>query len=141
MKLPSGYTVVPMLMTSLRYRGARTTLVTVLMLGILLAQGLRMCLHVPHASDAGHTHATAFHLESDLALLADSDDDAGDRHLTLGLALIKKLTDGAALAILPAAALLLLLPLPERRFAVARDTVPPPSSGGRLRPPLRAPPH
>lgn len=129
-----------MLIGSLRSRGTRTTLVTVLMLGILLAQGLRMCLHVPHADDADHTHDTAIHLESDLALLADSDDDASDQHLTLGLALIKKLTDSAAFAILLATTLLLLLPLPQRRFVVPSGTAPLPSYGGRLRPPLRAPP-
>ena len=129
-----------MLMTSLRNCRTRATLVTLMVFGVLLAQGLRVCLHMPHAGDTEHVHATAVHLESDLAIPADSDDDASDQHLTLGLALIKKLTDGAALAILLAAALLLFLPLPERRLAVPRGTVPPPSSGGRWRPPLRAPP-
>ncbi len=129
-----------MLMTSLRYRRTRVTLVTLMVFGVLLAQGLRVCLHMPHAGDTEHVHATAVHLESDLALPADSDDDANDRHVALGLALIKKLTDSPAFALFLAAALLLLLPRPEQRFAVPRNAAPLPSADRRLRPPLRAPP-
>lgn len=118
---------------------AGNILIFAALLAVLLTQGSRLCLHTPHAEDAGHAHATAVHLESDLTSPADSD-DANDRHVPLGLALVKQLTDNPAFAALPAAVWALFLPRPNQRFAVPRNAKPLFPVAYRLRPPLRAPP-
>ncbi len=106
---------------------------------MLLTQGLRLCMHTPHADDVTHAHVTAVHLESDLTLPVDPN-DASDRHVTLGLAIVKHLIDSLAFAVLLTAAWVLFLPRPIQRFAVPRNTRPLLSVAYRLRPPLRAPP-
>lgn len=113
-----------------------------LLLALLLAQGLRLCLHAPHAADEGHAHATAIHLESNLASPADSDDDAKDSHVSLSFVPFKpgQFDDGIAAAVLPAAVLLLLLFRQTAHVPAPVEIVPTLSSGHRLRPPLRAPP-
>ncbi len=121
-------------------RTLKAVLIPLLLAAALLTQGLRLCLHAPHAQDAGHAHATAAHLESDLTLPADSGDDANDGHVTLGLALVKQLIDSLPFVLLPAAMWVLLLPPSNWRFAVTLDTPLRSSDARRLRPPLRAPP-
>lgn len=123
------------------YRIGRRGLTLWLVLAILFAQGLRLCLHALHAADEVHAHAAAIHLESNIASPLDSDDDANDSHVPLGLALIKQLTDSTAFAALLAVMLLPFSPTAKTRFAVSRDAIPVPAVDRRLRPPLRAPPH
>lgn len=119
---------------------AGNILIFVALLAVLLTQGLRLCLHTPHVEDVGHAHAAAVHLESDLTSPAESDDDANDRHVTLGLALVKQLIDSLAFAVLLAVVWALFLPRLSQRFAVPRNIRSLPSVAYRLRPPLRAPP-
>lgn len=109
---------------------------------MLLSLGLRVCLHTPHADDAGHAHAMTVHLESNIASPADSDDDANDSHISLASVLLKfgKLADNLAIAAFLVAALLLFLPRPTMRLAAPAGTIPALSGGHRFRPPLRAPP-
>ncbi len=121
-------------------RSTKGVTVLLLLAAALCTQGLRLCLHASHTEDAGHAHVVAVHLESDLLSRADSDDDTNDRHVAIGLALVKNLTDSPAFAVLLAVVLVLFLPPPHRRFAVSRDAVPVQSADRRLRPPLRAPP-
>jgi hypothetical protein len=131
-----------MLMTSLRYRRTRTTLVTLMVFGALLAQGLKVCLHVPQLNDIAPAHSAAIHLESNLTSLADPDDDANDRHVPLAFALSKlgKLSDGLAFIAILTAALLLFLPRQSARIPAPAGAFPPLPDGRCLRPPLRAPP-
>ncbi len=121
-------------------RSLKTVLVPLLLAAALLTQGLRLCLHEPHAQDTTPTHVTAVHFESNPTLPADTDDDANNRHVELGFAFVKQLTDNLAFAVLLAVAWMLFLPRTNRRFAVSRDASPVPSADRRLRPPLRAPP-
>lgn len=121
-------------------RSLKTVIVPLLLAVALFTQGLRLCWHTPHAEDSGHAHVVAVHLESDIMSPADSGDDANDRHVELGLALVKPLTDSHAFAVLLAVVLVLFLPRPNLRFAVSRDAVSVRSVDLRLRPPLRAPP-
>jgi hypothetical protein len=116
----------------------RLIAVVITLVALLVGQGLRLCLHPADATDAGPAHATASHLESDL-LSPGEPDDSADRHVSLGLAMVKQLTDGV-LAILLTVALIWLLPPTSQRFAVSRSTPLPPSGDYRMRPPLRAPP-
>lgn len=122
------------------YRIGRQVLTLWLVLAILFAQGLRLCLHAPYAADEMRTHATAIHLESNLTSSTEPGDDANDRHVTLGLALVKQLIDSLAFAILLAAVWTLFLLRPNQRFAIPRNTKPLPPVAYHLRPPLRAPP-
>lgn len=123
-------------------RSLKTVLVPLMLVAVLLAQGLRLCLHAPHVADEGHAHATAIHLESNLTSPADSDDDAKDSHVSLSFVLFKpgQLDDGFAAAVLSATVLLLLLFRQTVRVPAPVEAVPALSSGHRLRPPLRAPP-
>ena len=116
----------------------RLIAVVITLLALLVGQGLRLCLHPADATDAGPAHATASHLESNL-LSPGEPDDSADRHVALGLAMVKQITDGV-LAILISVALVWLLPRIRQRFAVSRSTPLLPSGDYRLRPPLRAPP-
>jgi hypothetical protein len=108
---------------------------------LLLALGLRLCLHVPHAADDTHTHTTAIHLESHLASPTDTD-DANDSHVSLAFALFKfgEFLDGLAVTAVLAAALLLFLPRQTPPVPAPVGAVPALPGGHRFRPPLRAPP-
>lgn len=112
--------------------------VVVILLALLVGQGLRLCLHTEDATGAGHAHAAAAHLESNL-LSPGEPDDGTDRHVSLGLAMVKQITDGV-LAILITVALIWLLPPTRQHFAVSRSTPLLSLGDFRLRPPLRAPP-
>jgi hypothetical protein len=121
-----------------RKTSTRSIIVVTILLALLVGQGLRLCLHTVDATDAGHTHGAAAHLESNL-LSPGEPDDSTDRHVSLSLAVVKQLTDGV-LAILLTVALLWLLPPARLHFAVSRSTPLLSSGDFRLRPPLRAPP-
>lgn len=108
------------------------------LLALLVGQGLRLCLHATDTTDTGYKYTTASHLESNLPAPGEPD-DAGNRHVSLGLAVIKLISDGV-LAILLTVALVWLLPPLRQHFAVSRRTPLLPSGDFRLRPPLRAPP-
>jgi len=116
----------------------RYVAVVVTLLALLVGQGLRLCLHTADPTDARHSHATAAHLEGNLMSPGEPDDGA-DQHVSLGLAVIKLVSDGV-LAISLTVALVWLLPPLRQSFAVSRDTPLLPSADFRLRPPLRAPP-
>lgn len=111
---------------------------SLLLAAALLTQGLRLCLHPADATDTRPAHAATAHLESNL-LAPGEPDDSADRHVSLGLAMVKQITDGV-FAILLTVALIWLLPRTRQRFAVSRNTPLLPSGEQRLRPPLRAPP-
>lgn len=124
------------------YRIGRRVLTLWLVLVILFAQGLRLCLHAPHAADEMHVHATAIHLESNLTSPADSDDDANDSHVSLAFVLFKfgKFIDSLAVAAVLTAALLLFLSRETVRVPASVEAILALPGGHRLRPPLRAPP-
>jgi len=129
----------PVMLHLLRRRTpTRLIAVAVTLLALLVGQGVRLCLHTADAADVGHTHAATAHLESNL-LSPGEPDDGADQHVSLGLAVVKQVTDGA-LAVLLTVALVWLLPPLRQHFAVSRSTPRLPSAGFRLRPPLRAPP-
>lgn len=121
-------------------RKTSTRLITVVitLLAVLVGQGLRLCLHPADAIDAGLAHAATTHLESNL-LSPGEPDEGVDQHVSLGLAMVKQITDGI-LAILLTVALIWLLPPTRQRFAVSRNSPLLSSGEQRLRPPLRAPP-
>ena len=121
-----------------RKTSTQLIVVVITLLALLVGQGLRLCLHPVDATDAGPTHATASHLESNL-LSPGEPDDSADRHVSLGLTMVKQITDGV-LAILLTVALIWLLPRTRQHFAVSRSTPLLSSGDFRLRPPLRAPP-
>lgn len=121
-----------------RKTSTRLIAVVITLLALLVGQGLRLCLHTADATDAGHTHAAATHLESNL-LSPGEPDDSADRHVSLGVAMVKQISDGV-LAVLLTVALIWLLPPTRQHFAVSRSTPLLPSGDFRLRPPLRAPP-
>jgi len=116
----------------------RLIAVVVTLLALIVGQGVRLCLHTADAADVGHTHATVAHLESNL-LSPGEPDDGADQHVSLGLAVVKQISD-SVLAILLTVALVWLLPPLRHSFDISRRTPRLPSAGFRLRPPLRAPP-
>jgi hypothetical protein len=117
---------------------ARLIVVFAILLALLVGQGLRLCLHAPEATGAGPAHATTAHLESNLLLPGEPNDNA-DQHVSLDLAVVKQIADGV-LAILLTVALIWLLPHNHQRFAISRSILLLASGDQRLRPPLRAPP-
>jgi len=121
-----------------RKTSTRLIIAVITLLALLVGQGLRLCLHPGDTAEAGPALATTAHFESNL-LSPGEPDDSADRHVALGLAMVKQITDGV-LAILISVALVWLLPLIRQRFAVSRSTPLLPSGDYRLRPPLRAPP-
>jgi len=108
-----------------------------MLFALLAGQGLRLCLHTADPADAVPAQA-ATHLESNL-LAPGEPDDGADRHVSLGLALLKQVSDGA-LAILFGLTLIWLLPPVRQLFGISNSSSPPRSRDLRLRPPLRAPP-
>ena len=121
-----------------RKTSTQLIVVVITLLALLVGQGLRLCLHSVDTADAGHTHATASHLESNL-LEPGEPNDSAKQHVSLNLAMVKQITDGI-LAILLTVVLVWLLPPVRQHFAVSRSTPLLPSVDFRLRPPLRAPP-
>ena len=124
-------------------RASRSRLIVFLLLPmLLLAQGLRICLHDHDqlAYPADHEHSAPLHLESALSGVSDHEEAPGDVDVPLS-ALIKLYIAALAFAIVTAAVFLLSAPpLRDLRF---------PSADSRpfyfpvlhhLTPPLRAPP-
>lgn len=111
-------------------------------LAMLLAQGLRLCIHTADMSgESGHLAAVSVpvHLESNLGSSDDASDGAVDQHVPLSLALVKLAHDLAFAVILTAFFVFLLpertaLPRPFADFHLRLSGAP------CLRPPLRAPP-
>ena len=124
-------------------RANRSRLVVFLLLPmLLLAQGMRICLHdhdqLAHVAD--HEHSAPLHLESALSVVNDHEEATGDLDIPLS-ALIKLYVAALAFAIVTTLSFLLIaLPLRDHSF---------PSGDSRsfyfpvlhhLSPPLRAPP-
>ena len=116
----------------------KAPLIFLLMVALVLAQGLRLCVHAPDAADGQFAHAGHIHYESD----ADSDaEDSGDdfqvTYVLQGLDLNHLLAGASAFTLLLFT--LLLVAGPVRLGAVVEAARRRPD-GFRLRPPLRAPP-
>ena len=120
----------------------RRTLIAWLILAMLLAQGLRVCMHAygDSAHTAGHAHdAAATHLESTLSTLDSHDEALSDSHVTL-LGILKHLSTEPLFTVLFITLLFVLLQPrtvwfahpPNRNFHL--------SHGHFFSPPLRAPP-
>ena len=113
-----------------------------LILALLLAQGLRVCIHAygaPHAAD--HTHdVAATHLESAFSMLDDHGEAMSDTHITL-IGILKNLTaEPLFVALFITLLFVLLRQQPAAWFAQPRDRVFRPPHGHYFSPPLRAPP-
>ncbi len=124
-------------------RASSSRLIVFLLLPmLLLAQGLRICLHDHDqlAYPADHQHSAPLHLESALSSVSDHEEAPGDVDVPLS-ALIKLYVAALAFAVVTALFFLpLALPQRDHRF---------PSGDSRpfyfpvlhyLSPPLRAPP-
>lgn len=118
----------------------KSALSVFLIAALLLAQGVRVCLHAPHeAHDGPAAQRAALHLESELSTLGEHDDSAADWHYSL-FVILKKLSGDSPLAAL--AALILVLFAPARVPRPAPSDFTPSAAGAyRWRPPLRAPPY
>ena len=109
---------------------------------LLLAQGMRICLHdldsPAHVADNQHT--TPLHLESTLGDLGDHEEASGDVDVPLST-LIKLCAAVLAFAIVPALVFLLpALPQRDHRFPTGDSRSLYFSVLHYLSPPLRAPP-
>ena len=123
----------------------RRSLVAWLILALLLAQGLRVCIHaygnLTHVTAHAHAHdASAAHLESTFAMLDGHDESLSDVHVPL-TGVLKHLATEPLIAALFITLLFVLLP----QLSVAwrtrpHDRVFRPPLGHYLSPPLRAPP-
>jgi len=120
---------------------ARRTLIAWLILALLLAQGLRVCIHAygePHI--AAHAHdAAATHLESTFSMLDNQDTAMSDAHVTL-LWILKHLSSEPLIAALFITLLFVLLRQGAVWFAQPRNRIFYPPHGHFFSPPLRAPP-
>ena len=121
---------------------ARRTLIAWLILVLLLAQGLRVCMHAygaPHAADHAHDVA-ATHLESAFSVLDDHGEAVSDTHITL-IGVLKHLAFEPLIAALFITLLSALLLQPCAAWRTRpRDRIFRPSHGHYFSPPLRAPP-
>lgn len=117
----------------------KTPLIFLLIVALVLAQGLRLCVHAPDASHAGAAQHGLVHYESDTG--SDTGEAGSDFDVTY---LFQGLDFHPLLAGLSAFTLLLfsllLMAGSGRRLIFAPDAAPHPSDELRLRPPLRAPP-
>ena len=117
----------------------KTHLILLLIAALVLAQGLRLCVHAPDAASGGAAHASLVHYESDSV---PDPDDAGDEfslsYVVSGLDFHNLLAGLSAFALLLIS--LLLAASQARRVPAAFGAASRPSGGFRLRPPLRAPP-
>lgn len=114
--------------------------VACLVLALLLAQGLRLCLHVLDPANAGHAHSAALHLETGFNADRDADDTSKNTHVSLAFTLFKQIADDALAVTLVAAIIALFLFYPSPPWYRPARSLPPPGRGQRRRPPLRAPP-
>lgn len=128
----------------MRVRVARTlggkAFVACLVLALLLAQGLRLCLHVSDPANEGHVHSAALHLESGFNADIDADDTSKNGHVSLAFTLFKQIANDALAVVLVTAIIALFLFSPSPPFYRPARSLPPPDRGHRRRPPSRAPP-
>jgi len=122
-----------------RNSSSRLIVVVTMILGLLLAQGLRVCVHGAAEEGVFSTATGVTHLESNL--MTDDSDGATspDWHAPFSIVL-KQL--GIKFELLAIAVALLILPLLQvvRQIPAPRSAVAPLASFHALRPPLRAPP-
>lgn len=117
----------------------KTHLILLLIAALVLAQGLRLCVHAPDTDSGGAAHASLVHYESDSV---PAPDDACHEfalsYVVSGLDFHNLLAGLSAFALLLIS--LLLVASQARRIPAAFGVALRPSGGARLRPPLRAPP-
>jgi len=118
---------------------SRILVVITMVFSLLLAQGLRVCVHDESNAETLHASAGATHLETNFAADDDESGASSAWHASFSIALkqlkvaFELLAVVVALLILPF--LVLTLRLPETPAAATL-----PSGIDALRPPLRAPP-
>ena len=123
---------------------AQTThriLIAWLILALLLAQGMRVCIHAygaPHSAEHAH-EVSATHLESTFSVLDDHGEAMSDKHISL-IGLLKHLSPEPLIALLFVTLLLVLLRQTVVWLAQPRNRVFRPPHGHYFSPPLRAPP-
>ena len=113
-----------------------------LILSLLLAQGLRVCIHAYGNLTHVATHAydaSATHLESTLSMLDGHDEASSDVHVPL-IGVLKDLAAEPLIAALFITLLFVLLWQGAVWLARPRDRVFRPPYGHYFSPPLRAPP-
>ena len=112
-----------------------------LILALLLAQGLRVCIHAydaPHAAEHAHDVA-ATHLESSFSMLDEHGETMSDTHVSL-IGLLKHFSSEPLVVLFFITLLLVLLRQTVVWLAQPRDRVFRPPHGHYFSPPLRAPP-
>ncbi len=117
----------------------KTPFIIFLIVALVLAQGLRLCVHTPDAAHGGAALHSLVHYESDSG--TDSGDTGHDFYVTYilqGLDFSNLLTGASAFALLLFS--LLLMAGQGRPFYTAQNAAWRAPDGFRLRPPLRAPP-
>jgi len=120
-----------------RNASSRLIIVTAMIIALLMAQGLRICVH--EAVGASSTSSGLFHLETNL--MADDGDgtESPGWHMPLSIALKQLGTKFEFLTTSIALLILLVLQVVGRLLALP-VTAAPPTRAHALRPPLRAPP-
>jgi hypothetical protein len=116
----------------------KTPLVILLIVSLVLAQGLRLCVHAQDATQGATAHSSLVHYESDSE--PEADDGGYDFEVTYllqGLDSSSLLTGATVIALLLFT--LLLMAGSGRPFFAAQEVRPSPH-GFSLQPPLRAPP-
>ena len=118
----------------------KTPIIITLIVALVLAQGLRLCVHAPESTHGEATLASLVHYESDSVEhnLDDGGKDFEVSWIMQGADLPSVLTGLSAFSLLLIS--LLLVAKPNRRFMVSQSAAVALSDGFRLRPPLRAPP-
>jgi len=124
-------------MNVFRSHPLRRTLLLWLGVTILLAQGLRVCLH-GHDDLSRAADASPVHLESTLSTLSSHDETDADGEIPL--AALLKLLSSIPFAALAWAAVFLLIAREPPHFALSRDIRRIPDRPPHLSPPGRAPP-
>ena len=113
-----------------------------LILALLLAQGMRVCIHAygaPHIADHAH-EVSAPHLESAFSMLDGHGEAVSDTHISL-IGMLKHLSAQPLIAVVLLLTLILvLLQTGVLLLAQPRDQVFRPPHGHYFSPPLRAPP-
>ena len=114
----------------------RSALVFWLILALLLAQGIRMCLHAHDAP--AHEHASTVHLESTLSVVADHEESVFDADVSL--AMLSKVFSTPVFALV--LAFVFFVPILRQlvRYRPPAKFWFPVSATYSLTPPLRAPP-
>lgn len=115
-------------------------LIFLLVVALVLAQGLRLCVHAPDASHGGIAQPSLVHYESDTGTdTGEAGIDFDVTYVLHGLDFHSLLTGMSAFTVLLFALLLMAAQL-GRQLSVAHDATWRWSDSFRLRPPLRAPP-